>query len=67
MKAKRMNNAASLRAAEAKERQITVRGNQLLARPIVKRVANQRTSQGLPLLLLSQAMHCLLYSGSSPT
>jgi hypothetical protein len=41
MKAERMNNAASLRAAEAKERQITVKDSQLLARAIVKRVVNQ--------------------------
>jgi hypothetical protein len=70
MKGKRVNNVASLRAVGAKERQITVRDSQLLARAIVKLAVNQPTSQGLPFLPclpLSQAMLCLLYSESSLT
>jgi len=56
MKGKRVNNVASLRAVGAKERQITVRDSQLLARAIVKLAVNQPTSQGLPCLPLSQAV-----------
>jgi hypothetical protein len=64
MKVKRVNNVASPRAAEAKERQIIVRDSQLLARAIAKLVVNKRTSQGLASLPMSQAMLCLRYSGS---
>ncbi|SRR6266446_3029719 len=39
--AKRVNNVASLRAVEDKERQATVRASQLLAKAIVKPMANQ--------------------------
>jgi hypothetical protein len=72
MKGKRVNNVASLRAVGAKERQITVRVSQLLARAIVKLADNQQTNQGLSFLPflplpLSQAMLCLLYSESSLT
>jgi hypothetical protein len=65
--AKKVNNVASLRAVEDKERQTSVRDRRLLAKPIVMPMANQRTSQALPLLPLSQAMHCPRYSVSSPT
>jgi len=43
--AKRVNNVASPRAVEDKERLTTVRASQLLAKAIVKPMANRRTSQ----------------------
>jgi hypothetical protein len=64
--AKRVNNVASIRAVEVKERQTTVRGSQLLAKAIVNPMVNQRTSQRLPLPPLSRAMLCPRYSVSSP-
>jgi hypothetical protein len=43
--AKRVNNVASPRAVEDKERLTTARASQLLAKPIVKPMVNRRTSQ----------------------
>src|SRR6267154_2672911 len=65
--AKKVNNVASLRAVEDKERQTTVRASQLLSKAIVRPMVNQRTSQWLPLLPPTQAMLCPRYSVSSPT
>jgi hypothetical protein len=69
MMSKRMNSAASLRMVEDKERRITARDSQPLARTVaIIIMVNLLTSLG-PLLLLPliQVTLCLLCSGSSLT